>query len=88
MTVSEAIVESAKDLRLRVEEHQRLLARCEGTDAAHAAPCMLLNCTCRQTLRQTLSETISVLESTRSSFKSKELEILRKKLVGVLATNT
>jgi hypothetical protein len=88
MTVSEAIVESARDLRLRVEEHQRLLDGLEDAGGRAGGPCLMLNCSCRQTLRRTLSETIEVLESTRRSFKSKELEMLRKKLVEVLAENT
>ena len=88
MTVSQAIVESARDLRLRVEEHQRLLDGLGAAEARPAGPCLMLNCSCRQTLRRTLSDTIAVLEATRSSFKSKELEQLRKKLVGVLAENT
>jgi hypothetical protein len=39
----------------------------------------------RRRLRETLADVIAVLEETRKSFKSKCLEALRKKLVGVLA---
>ena len=73
---------------LRVEEHQRLLDGLGATGVREHGPCLMLNCSCRQTLRRTLSEAIGVLESTRRSFKSKELEMLRKKLVEVLAANT
>lgn len=88
MTLTEAIVESARDLRRRVEEHEQLLARSGGVQAAASSPCLMLDCSCRQTLRRTLLEAIETLEATRRSFKSKELEQLRKKLVEVLAANT
>ncbi len=89
MTVTDAIVESARDLRRRVEEHEQLLARSGGAQAgAAASPCLMLDCSCRQTLRRTLLEAIGTLEATRRSFKSKELEQLRKKLVEVLAAST
>ncbi len=43
-------------------------------------PCHLLNCPKLGTLTEVVAETIGVLEKTKSSFKSKELGTLRKKL--------
>jgi hypothetical protein len=36
-------------------------------------------------LQEALRETIEVLEETKSSFKSKRLEVMRRKLVDILA---
>ena len=85
MTVREAIVQSAEDLQRRVVEHQRLLGQYTDEDAACSETCLMLDCPCRQKLRRTVSDTIEVLEETRRAFKSKQLEQLRKKLIGVLA---
>lgn len=46
---------------------------------------LLTRCPHRRLLRETLAEVIGVLEETRKAFKSKRLEALRKRLVGVLA---
>jgi len=85
VTVQEALTRSGKEIRARVEEHQRLLARLtEGGDARIEGH-LLLDCPHRRRLRETLAETIGVLEETKKSFKSRKLEALRKKLTGVLA---
>jgi hypothetical protein len=55
----------------------------EGCSSAEV--CLELHCSHRATLQFTLRDAIGVLESTRSSFKSKRLEVLRKRLMGVLA---
>ena len=85
MNVEQAIVQSARDLQQRVDEHRRLLLALEGRREATRQPCLMLDCACRRKLRRTVTETIAVLEETRRSFKSKELEQLRKRLIGVLA---
>jgi len=78
-------MQSAEDLQLRVAEHQRLLGQFQNEEASWTETCLMLHCPCRQKLRRTVSEAIEVLEETRRAFKSKQLEQLRKKLVGVLA---
>ena len=50
-------------------------------------PCHLLNCPTIKTLSDGLSETINVLEKSKSSFKSKELGSIRKKLEGIVNNN-
>jgi len=42
----------------------------------------------KETLKVILLEAIEVLENSRNTFKSKELEALRKKLIRVLAEDT
>jgi len=50
-------------------------------------PCHLLNCPTLKTLLDSLAETIDVLEKSKSSFKSKELGAIRKKLEGIVNSN-
>ncbi len=97
MSVQEAVRRSAEELQLRVETHRRLLAQAlEGGDAGpgiDAGPltdsphgdCSHEDCPHRRRLRETLADVIAVLEATRKAFKSKQLETLRKRLIGVLA---
>jgi len=44
----------------------------------------LPDCHHKQRLRETLAEAIEALEKTKAAFKSKQIEILRKKLMRVL----
>ena len=87
MTVQQALVQNAEELRRQVKEHQDLLARMMGQNDVEVEidPCLFLDCPHKRKLRETLAETIAVLEETRKAFKSKRLEALRKKLIGVLA---
>ncbi len=92
MSAHEAVRKSAEELQLRVETHRRLLARAmEGGDARTGGDaCPLVDsphgdCPHRRRLRKTLADVIAVLEETRKAFKSKQLETLRKRLIGVLA---
>lgn len=100
MTVQEALRQSAEELQTRAEAHRRLLAQAmegsrtgPGIDPSRASAsfkrlndeCLLMDCPHRRRLRETLVEAIMVLEGTRKAFKSKQLEALRKKLLGVLA---
>ena len=85
MTVNEAILRSAEELQCRAETHRQFLARAAKGGHASVGECPLLDCPHRRLLRETLVEAITVLEGTRKAFKSKQLEALRKKLIGVLA---
>ncbi len=94
MTVQEALRKSAEELQLRVETHRWILARAmEGGDTrTEIDACPLADsphgdCPHRRRLRETLADVIAVLEETRKAFKSKQLETLRKRLIGVLAEN-
>ncbi len=94
MSVHEAVRKSAEELQLMVETHCRLLAQAmEGGDTrTEIDACPLVDstdrdCPHRRRLRETLADAIAVLEETRKAFKSKQLETLRKRLIGVLAEN-
>ncbi|MBW2074588.1 MAG: hypothetical protein JRI58_07570 [Deltaproteobacteria bacterium] len=85
MTVQEALNQSAQELQQQLEEHRRLLVRAIEGDAGgiEIENCLLLACPHKRTLKGVLG----VLEETRKAFKSKRLEVLRKKLIRVLAEN-
>lgn len=87
MTATEALRASAVDLQRRAEEHQRLMfAAIEGGEIKNLPDtCSFIDCPHKQKLKDTLLEAIRVLEDTRKAFKSRQLEVLRNKLMGVLA---
>ena len=94
MSAREAIRRSAEDLQLRVETHCRLLAQSgDGGDARvqrDASPSVDStdkDCLRRRRPREALADAITVLDETRKAFKSKQLGILRKRLLGVLSEN-
>ncbi|MHB9031174.1 MAG: hypothetical protein ACYC9O_20600 [Candidatus Latescibacterota bacterium] len=89
MTAIQILQTSAEELQRKAEEHQRLIAAAIERDDIKGVldACPLFDCPHKRRLRETLGEAISVLEDTRKAFKSRQLEILRKKLIGVLAEN-
>lgn len=78
----------ATELHERVE-HQRVVFRKvlgeSGPGREEIRYCPLVDCPRIEVLRSALRETVCVLEETRSAFKSKRLEVMRKKLVEILA---
>lgn len=84
----EYIDQVAQDLHQRVE-HQRWLARQlvtrAGPSRSHGTCCQWVECPRLERLRAALRETTEVLEQTRTSFKCKRLEVMRKKLTDLLA---
>jgi DNA-binding response OmpR family regulator len=72
------LVDSLRDLKN--------LARFSSAGQSHLEVCHLWSCPRLDFLKQGLEETIGVLEKTKSSFKSKELGDLRKKLEGLMET--
>lgn len=87
MTAYEALAKSIVDIQERLKEHQRLLDCFEEGGGEAVLNCCLVNCPHKRLLKKTLLETVKVLEESRKAFKSKQLETLRKKLIGVLAEN-
>lgn len=83
--------ESVKELQHRLDEHSCLVAAIlDGRVDCQNLPrrtdvCFLQ--TRGEKLRQAIQEAIEVLEQSRKSFKSKQLELLRKKLTQVLIDN-
>jgi len=78
----------ATELHERVD-HQRAVLRkvlgerCPGREEIRYCP--LVDCPRIEALRSALRETVGVLEESRSAFKSKRLEVMRKKLIEILA---
>jgi len=87
MTVGQALTQNAQALRQLLEVQQCLLelAVRGGELTEMLEVCIACDCPHRRMLRETLSEVIRVLEQTRKAFKSKQLEELRIRLIGVLA---
>jgi hypothetical protein len=78
----------ATELHERVE-HQRAVLRKvlreSGPGKEEIGYCPLVDCPRIVALRSALRETIGVLEESRNAFKSKRLEVMRKKLIEILA---
>lgn len=77
----------AEELHERVEHQRRVFKRLLHREDGAPPPayCPLVDCARLTRLTDALQETIAVLEETRSAFKSKRLEVMRKKLTDVLA---
>ena len=79
--MTEAIAASAATLKKRIEHHHKLITAAFGSEDIDDR---IKDFDDDKQLRQALYETIETLEETRKAFKSKKLEILRKKLMKVL----
>lgn len=76
----------AEEMHERVEHQRRIFRQVlAGEDSGPKGYCPLVECARLSRLQAALQETIEVLEETRSSFKSKKLEVHRKKLIDILA---
>lgn len=86
MKLDEYIDRLTKELHQRVEHQRCVFKRLLGAKRAPEEPacCPLLDCPRLEELRNVLRETIGVLEETKGAFKSKRLEVMRKKLTDVL----
>jgi hypothetical protein len=87
MKINEAIEQSAGELQDCIDGHQRLLKALldERAKKTKLEKCVFVDCPHKHKLKTTLIDTIQVLEETRKAFKSKRLEALRKKLIGILS---
>ncbi len=88
LSMREYVTQIAEEISARVN-HQRetMLKLLEAEERADGPIpyCPLVDCSPRRKYRAALTEAVRVLEETRRSFKSKQLEDLRKKLQAVLA---
>jgi hypothetical protein len=84
----EYVTEIARELTERVG-HQREVLLKYIDDREHQGQaidyCPLIDCSPRQKYRAALLDAIRVIEETRRSFRSRQLEELRRRLEGVLA---
>ncbi len=78
------ILSALDQLKQMIEHHRRLLTEAFGTGRVGGIDSTVDEPADNGLLRQALYETIETLEETRKAFKSKRLEILRKKLMKVL----
>ena len=86
--IEEYVDRITEEMHQRVE-HQRGIFKqvlaAGATPADRQEYCPLVDCARLSRLQGALRETIEVLEETRSSFKSKRLEVMRRKLIEILA---
>jgi hypothetical protein len=88
MRVDEYVDRIAEEMHDRVEFQRRLLKQAltgGGSTSDPQAYCPLVDCPRLSRLQAALRETIEVFEETRSSFKSRRLEVMRKRLIDILA---
>jgi hypothetical protein len=88
MGIEEYVDRVAEEMHRRVDHQRRIFRQVlsrRGDAPERQAYCPLVDCERLSRLRGVLQETIEVLEETRSSFKSKRLEGMRKKLIDILA---
>ena len=88
MGIEEYADRIAEELHERVEHQRRILRQIlsrRGDASERQTYCPLVDCERLSRLRTAVQETIEVLDETRSSFKSKRLEVMRKKLIDILA---
>ena len=88
MGVEEYVDRIAEEMHERVEFQRRLLKQVlagGGNTLDRPAYCPLVDCPRLSRLQAALRETIEVFEETRSSFKSRRLEVMRKRLIDILA---
>ncbi len=79
---------STKDLHNRIDMQRHILTAVieKKTKGLQICPdCIFSDCPHKKRLRDVLTEAIGILEDTKKAFKSKRLEVLRKKLIQVLA---
>jgi hypothetical protein len=81
----EILERSLAELRSEVDRHQQCLLTLAAGEAVEAPRgCIRCDCPHRRGLRQVLLDAVGVLEATRKSFKSKQIEGLRKAFLRVL----
>jgi hypothetical protein len=87
MSLEEYADRVAEEMHRRIDLQRALIGRlvAEGTVSGAGATCPLVACPRLSTIEGALKETIEVLDETRSAFKSRRLEVLRKKLIEVLS---
>jgi hypothetical protein len=88
MGIEEYVDRIAEEMHERVEHQRRIFKQVLAGGRNVLGPtayCPLVECARLSRLQAALQETIEVLEETRSSFKSKKLEVHRKKLIDILA---
>lgn len=81
MSTEEQLRENLLELRSRLSEQTRLLGFATGEESCGCSR----NCEHKALLKNLLAESVFELEQTRKSFKSKQIEKLRRKFTALLA---
>ena len=87
MTPYQFLNQNIDEIRQKLAEQETMLGCLNRGDRPCVDECCLTTCPHKQRLSQVLLETIEVLDATKRSFKSKQLEHLRKRLTQELANN-
>lgn len=87
MTDQELLIQSLTELEDQVSRHRQLVQAVADHRPLESS-CIWSDCHHQQVLLNLVVETVQVLDETRKSFKSKQLEQLRKKLLQVLTAET
>ncbi|MDI6790861.1 MAG: hypothetical protein QME44_09260 [Thermodesulfobacteriota bacterium] len=85
------IDKSTEDLHSRIDMQRHILTAVieKKIKKAEICPdCVFADCPHKKKMKAVLTETVAVLEQTKTAFKSKRLEVLRKRLVEVLTENS
>ena len=86
--IEEYVDRITEEMHQRVEHQRRIFRQVLAAGASPADRqeyCPLVDCSRLTRLQVALRDTVEVLEETRSSFKSKKLEVMRRKLIDILA---
>jgi hypothetical protein len=83
VTKQEVLDQSMRELELQIQKHRQVIESVMESRPLEGL-CPWNDCHHQQMLMSMLAETVQVLEETRKAFKSKQLEILRKRLLRVL----
>ena len=86
--IAEYVDRIAEEMHERVELQRRLIREVlsdRGSVPERRTYCPSVDCERLSRLKAAVGETIAVLDETRSAFKSKRLEVMRKKLIDTLA---
>ena len=86
MTDRDLVEHSLADLRTQVEKHQQLMEMLFEGRPPEKMVCFWNECPHYQAMVNLVVETVQVLDETRKAFKSKQLEELRKRLLGMLSS--
>ncbi len=87
MTTIELLSKNLEEMQFTLREQALMLEALKGDKAVQDVSLCPAHCPYKKILQETLQETIKALEDSKKAFKSKQLEILRKRLVYILANN-
>lgn len=88
VNLSVYVNEVADQLTQRIEQQRKILLKVVDeklTSGESVDYCPLVDCSPRQKYRAAVMDAVQVIEDTRRSFKSRQLEELRKRLSNLLA---